>query len=65
MIRLLASAAVLGGCLLTIGCDTSAGTGAVGPQFTVTGDKPMGSENVKPKSARIPPGGGGADQKKD
>jgi len=49
MSRLLTAALIFGGCLLTIGCDTSAGTGNVGPQMSLTGSNfdTKNTENVK------------------
>jgi len=64
MIRFVASATVLAGCLFAAGCDTSAGTGTIGPSVTVTRDSSSGSKDVgKQKIGFNPPGSPGADGK--
>ena len=54
MSRILIGAAVFGGCLLGTGCDTSPGSGNVGPAISVTKNftAKEDTEKAKPKVAK-------------
>jgi hypothetical protein len=55
MTRILAGAAVIGGCLLATGCDTSPGSGSVGPQVSVPKNFTSKEDSQKAQSKTVQP----------
>jgi len=65
MKRILVAGVMLGGCLMAVGCDTSAGTGSIGPSVTATHNyTDHDTSNAKKKEAKVQIQGPGAEPPK-